>query len=81
MGEEEFEVEAIVGHKMECGKNKFLVKWKGYPTSENSWEPLQNLRNAWELIEEFHLAHPDAPEPTSMTNATVTDFKEAVPPN
>ena len=21
----------------------FLVKWKGYPTSDNSWEPRENL--------------------------------------
>ena len=27
----------------------FLVKWKGYPTSDNSWEPQENL-HADELI-------------------------------
>ncbi len=44
-GEQEFEVEKILdaqprgrGRKMH-----FLVKWKGYPTSDNSWEPRENL--------------------------------------
>ena len=28
------------------------IKWKGYPTSDNSWEPAENL-NAEELIREY----------------------------
>jgi hypothetical protein len=35
----------------------FLVKWKGYPTSDNSWEPKENL-HADELIEEFQKKGP-----------------------
>ena len=37
-GEEEFEVEAIVGHRKRFGRMQYLVKWLGYPTAENSWE-------------------------------------------
>jgi hypothetical protein len=58
-GEPEYEVEKILdaqprgrGHKMH-----FLVKWKGYPTSDNSWEPKENL-HADELIEEFQKKGP-----------------------
>src|SRR6266403_142499 len=39
-GEEEFEVERIVTHRT-FGQSKclqYLIKWKGYPESDNSWE-------------------------------------------
>ena len=53
-GEEEFEVEQILSMKqMGRGcKTHYLVKWKGCPTSDNSWEPEKNL-NTKELITEF----------------------------
>ena len=31
----------------------YLVKWKGYPTSENSWELKENI-HVEEVIKEFH---------------------------
>ena len=42
-GEEEYEVEAILGHKKYRGKYRYLIKWKGYSSAENSWEPEENL--------------------------------------
>ena len=53
-GEEEFEVEQILNMKqMGRGhKTHYLVKWKGYPTSDNSQEPEKNL-NSDELIAKF----------------------------
>jgi len=46
---EQFEVEKILKHKGQ----KFLIKWKGYPTLENTWEPLKNLHRCKDLVEEF----------------------------
>lgn len=43
-GQAAYEVEAIVGKKIVNGALKYEVKWKGYPDSENTFEPLDHLR-------------------------------------
>ena len=52
-GEEEFKVEKILNKRTIRGKEKFLVRWKGYMMEENTWESRENLENAKELVEEF----------------------------
>ena len=57
-GEEEFEVERILDMEMRTkGRSRvpyYFVKWKGYPDSDNSWEPHDNLRGtAEEAVSEF----------------------------
>jgi len=52
-GEEEFKVEKILNKRTIRGKEKFLVRWKGYTTEEDTWENRKNLENAKKLVEEF----------------------------
>ena len=52
-GEKEYEVEEILDRQERRGKTRYLVKWKGYTVEENTWEELENLKNAREKIEEF----------------------------
>ena len=52
-GEEEFEVEKIMNKRTVRGREKFLVRWKGYMAEEDIWESRENLENAKELVEEF----------------------------
>jgi len=52
-GEEEFEVEKILNKRMVRGKEKFLVRWKGYTAEGDTWESRENLENMEELVEEF----------------------------
>ena len=52
-GEEEFKVEKILNKKTIRGKEKFLVRQKGYTAEENTWEGRENLENVKELVKEF----------------------------
>ena len=52
-GEKEYEVEEILDRQERRSKTRYLVKWKGYTVEENTWEGLENLKNAMEKIEEF----------------------------
>ena len=56
-GEEEYEVEAILKHQGTGKRRKYLVKWLGYPTSQNSWEPEDALKNSQELLSEYKKLH------------------------
>ena len=56
-GVEEFKVERILNKRTVRGKEKFLVRWKGYMAGEDTWENRENLENAKELVEEFEREH------------------------
>jgi hypothetical protein len=78
--EEEYKVEAICNHQ--CFRHsctlQYLVKWRGYPESNNTWEPADNVHTP-DLLKEYHrkhikagqllarvilsLRHPGAPQP------------------
>jgi hypothetical protein len=60
-GEPEWEVEKILTSQ-KCGRKQelqYLVKWVGYPESNNTWELVENLR-APRLVKEFHESYPEA---------------------
>jgi len=49
-------------HKQRHGKGKklqYLVRWKGYDDSQNTWEPVENIHTP-ELIKSFHATSPTA---------------------
>merc|ERR1711973_91132 len=52
--EAEYEVENVVSKReTDEGKVEYLVKWKGWNASDNTWEPIENLESSQELIDEF----------------------------
>src|SRR5882757_8318173 len=55
----EYEVEAIINHRFfgQRRRLQYLIKWKGYPHSDNTWEPMENL-HADALVKAYHCKHP-----------------------
>lgn len=59
--QDRFEVEAILDQRLKQegprgGKwtNLYLVKWRGYPGSANSWVPLENLDACPKELDKFY---------------------------
>lgn len=77
-GEQEYEVEGVLDSRLfGRGKNRILqywVKWKGYPHSDNTWEPSELMENSKEYTELFHEQHPKKPRsPTSLARTPNND--------
>jgi len=60
--EEEYEVEAIVNHRRHGRQRQlqYLIKWKGYLSSDNTWETAQDV-HAGDLVKEYHRRYPLEP--------------------
>jgi hypothetical protein len=56
-GQKEYEVESVISHRRQGRGHAYLIKWKGYPTSDNTWEPERNLNNAKDILETYKGRH------------------------
>ncbi|CAL8302263.1 unnamed protein product [Merluccius merluccius] len=43
VGEQVYDAECILNKRLKKGKLQFLVKWRGWSTKDNSWEPQKNI--------------------------------------
>ena len=50
----EYEVEWILKDKCINGWLSYLVKWKGYSTLENTWEPIVHLAGCHNKVKKYH---------------------------
>ncbi|KAG8088359.1 hypothetical protein GUJ93_ZPchr0010g9764 [Zizania palustris] len=46
-------IEDIRRRRLRKGQLQYLVKWRGWPESANTWEPLENLRACSDIIDAF----------------------------
>jgi hypothetical protein len=62
-----YEVEKLVDHRYnDNGTLEYEVKWKGYPTSENTWEPINHINNT-SLIKTYNRRQREAVLKQSVT--------------
>jgi hypothetical protein len=61
-GEPEWEVEKIIKSRLHSRRKQlqFLVRWHGFPSSEDSWVSEPDL-SAPDLVKTFYDTHPSAP--------------------
>ena len=79
--DKEYEVDAIIDSRIYKGKLQYLVHWKGYDESKRTWEPVSNLKNSPEIVEQFHKSHPSAPRHLCMTQADFNSLISSMPSN
>jgi len=59
----DYEVEEIKDLRKFGRQWKYLVKWKEYDDTDNTWEPLKNLKGCPEKVESFHQIPGKPPRP------------------
>jgi hypothetical protein len=60
---DEFEVDQILDSKIFRGRLQYLVRWRGYSPSDDSWLTAP-LSNCAELVTAYHRTYPDRAGPT-----------------
>jgi len=58
--EQEYEVEDILDKRTNGKTEEYLVKWKGYDNSENTWEPIRNLDHCREKVRQYQRRNPES---------------------
>lgn len=53
LGEGFYEVEAVRRKRVRKGQVQYLIKWRGWPESANTWEPFDNVKACADVIDEF----------------------------
>lgn len=51
--EPEWVVESILKKKGTGARTRYYVKWQGYPMEESTWEPVEHLEKAKEILQEY----------------------------
>lgn len=70
MAEDEYVVEKILRHDVRKDGVKYLIKWEGFSKKEDqTWEPIENLSGATELLEAYHRKIGGTPDPSGASKS------------
>ena len=61
---------------MKRGKPVYLIKWKGYPESDATWEPAGNLGNIKNLIQQYESSLPDSQKGSDKSSKSEAKTKK-----
>ena len=56
-GEEEYEIESIVGHKKRGRGYLYRIRWKGYSSGEDTWQTAESFTHAKEILADYRRYH------------------------
>jgi transposase InsO family protein len=74
---EEYVVEKIIDRRAvvdgDSDEFEYFVKWKDYPDSDNTWEPLSNLSGAADLLSDYERARDAVVQPRTETLSVAPD--------
>ena len=56
-GSKTLAMEKIIGKKTIKGKPYYKIRWQGYDSSEDTWEPPSSLKNVQHLVDEYNTSH------------------------
>ncbi|XP_042504305.1 chromo domain-containing protein LHP1-like isoform X2 [Macadamia integrifolia] len=48
-----YEIEDVRRKRVRKGQVQYLIKWRGWPETANTWEPFENLQSCYDVIEAF----------------------------
>jgi hypothetical protein len=55
--EEQYKMDGIINHQSRGRGFQYLVKWKGYSSAHNTWEPEDNLKGSKETLQKYKKQH------------------------
>ena len=73
-------MDRILDSRLVRRKLQYLVQWKGYDVSHNSWEPADHVVHAKQLVEDFHRQCPSTLRTISMAAFSSLQFRLIPPP-
>ncbi|XP_016151752.1 PREDICTED: M-phase phosphoprotein 8, partial [Ficedula albicollis] len=72
-GADVFEVEKILDVKTEGGKTLYKVRWKGYTSDDDTWEPEAHLEDCKEVLLEFRKNNKPKPVKKDIQKPSLND--------